>query len=110
MVAFILLIRNAWRILKILFQQEEQKVLLMAVGFVLAIGTVFYHNVEAMTYLDALYLSVMTLTTVGYGDLAPTTSFGKLFSILYVLIGIGIISALIANFHRALTEFHKKRS
>lgn len=110
MVAFALLFRSLWHILKILFRQEEQKAIMLAVLFILMIGTVFYHNIEGMTYLDALYFSVMTLATVGYGDLSPHTALGKLFSIVYVLVGVGIITALIANFNRALVEYHQRKS
>lgn len=109
MVAFALLFRSLWHILKILFRQEEQKAIMLAVLFILMIGTVFYHNIEGMTYLDALYFSVMTLATVGYGDLSPHTALGKLFSIVYVLVGVGIITALIANFNRALVEYHQRK-
>lgn len=109
MVAFALLFRSLWHILRILFRQEEQKALMLAVLFILSIGTIFYHNIEGMSYLDALYFSVMTLATVGYGDLSPQTAFGKLFSILYVFVGVGILTALIANFNRALAEYHKKK-
>ena len=109
MVAFLLLFRSLWHILKILFRQEEQKAIMLALLFILLIGTVFYHNVEGMTYLDALYFSVMTLATVGYGDLAPQTALGKVFTIIYVLIGVGIITGVIANFSRALAEYHKQK-
>ena len=109
MVAFALLFRSLWHILKILFRQDEQKAIMMAVLFILTIGTIFYHNIEKMSYLDALYFSVMTLATVGYGDLSPHTALGKLFTIVYVLIGVGIITAVIANFNRALVEYHKNK-
>ncbi|MBO0409438.1 two pore domain potassium channel family protein [Enterococcus hulanensis] len=109
MVAFALLFRSLWHILKILFRQDEQKAIMLAVLFILTIGTIFYHNIEKMSYLDALYFSVMTLATVGYGDLSPHTALGKLFTIVYVLIGVGIITAVIANFNRALVEYHKNK-
>lgn len=57
----------------------------------LACGTLFYWNVEGWGLLDSLYFSVITLTTVGYGDLAPTTADGKVFTMLYIFAGIGII-------------------
>lgn len=54
-----------------------------------ATGTVFYHYVEAFSWLNSLYFASMTLTTVGYGDLAPATTAGKLFTTVYAFLGIG---------------------
>ena len=59
----------------------------------LTIGTIFYHIVERLSWLDAIYFSVITLASVGYGDIVPKTIPGKIFTIFYVLIGIGIIAA-----------------
>lgn len=59
---------------------------------VLSGGVVFYHYVEKLSYVDSLYFSVITLTTVGYGDISPQTTVGKLFTIFYVLVGIAIIA------------------
>lgn len=59
----------------------------------LLFGTIFYHIVEKLSWLDSWYFSVITLATVGYGDITPKTEIGKLFTTFYVLIGIGIIVA-----------------
>ena len=61
----------------------------------LLVGSVFYHFVEGWSYFDALYFSVVTLTTVGYGDLSPMTMIGKTFTMFYLFIGIGIILSFI---------------
>jgi len=61
------------------------------VFIVLAVGTLFYHFAEGWTWLDSLYFSIITLTTIGYGDLVPTTPLTKLFTIIYIFIGLGII-------------------
>lgn len=61
-------------------------------GLVLAIGTVFYHIVEKLDWLDSVYFCVITLATVGYGDITPRTQLGKFFTIFYVLTGVGIIA------------------
>jgi len=61
---------------------------------VLAIGTVVYHWLEGWSYLDSVYFCVISLATIGYGDLTPTTNVAKLFTILYVMNGIGILLAL----------------
>lgn len=63
----------------------------------LLMGTVFYANAEGWRTLDALYFSVVTLTTIGYGDLAPVTDGAKVFTILYSLVGIGIIAAFVTS-------------
>jgi len=62
---------------------------------VILIGTVFYHSYEAWGWIDSFYFSVITLTTVGYGDFFPTTMVSKIFTTFYVLIGIGIMLSLV---------------
>ncbi len=54
-------------------------------------GTLFYRQTEGWSLLDSFYFSVVTLTTVGYGDLSPTTAAGKVFTILYIFVGLGIV-------------------
>ena len=71
----------------------------------LGIGTVFYHFVEGWNWLDSLYFCVVTLATVGYGDFTPTTELGRLFTIFYILAGVGII----ASFAHSLLERAAKR-
>jgi hypothetical protein len=60
-------------------------------------GSAFYWKVEGWSYLDSLYFSVVTLTTVGYGDFSPDTDAGKLFTIFYILVGLGIVAAFISS-------------
>ena len=69
----------------------------IAVIIMLAIGTLFYHNVEHFGYLNSLYFSAMTLTTVGFGDMAPKTDIGKVFTIFYVFSGVGIMGSYLTT-------------
>lgn len=73
------------------FKDPEFKGLFAFVLIILLSGTIFYHQIEKWNLLDSLYFSVTTLTTVGYGDLAPKTDLGKAFTIIYLFIGIGVI-------------------
>jgi len=56
----------------------------------IALGTVAYHYLEGWSWISSFYFSVATLTTVGYGDLYPTSDFSRLFTAAYVLIGVAI--------------------
>ena len=62
----------------------------------LGIGTIFYHQVESWNWIDSFYFSVTTLSTVGYGDLKPTTNNSKLFTSVYILFGVGVMLASLA--------------
>lgn len=61
-------------------------------AIVLTAGVAFYHFVEHLRIVDAIYFCVITLTTVGYGDIAPKTDIGKLFTAGYVIAGVAIIA------------------
>jgi voltage-gated potassium channel Kch len=75
----------------------------------LVTGTFFYRWSEGWATVDALYFSVVTLTTIGYGDLVPTTTIAKLFTIMYSLIGIGIIAAFITSLALSVRDQHERR-
>ena len=61
----------------------------------LGAGTVSYRIIEGLSWVDSLYFSTITLTTIGYGDIAPQTDGGKLFTVFYVLVGISIVGAFV---------------
>ena len=59
-------------------------------------ATVFYRLVEGWRWVDAFYFSVVTIATVGFGDLSPQTDVGKLFTVFYILTGIGLFVSFAA--------------
>lgn len=73
----------------------EYEVLITLALVILGTGTLFYHGTEGWSWLDSLYFCVITLTTVGYGDITPHTVPGKLFTIAYIFVGIGVLLGFI---------------
>ena len=86
---FLRAIRDAWR------SDEAFRVLLALVVSLLVSGTAFFTLVEGWSVLDSFYFSVTTLTTVGFGDPAPTTALGKIFTVVYIFVGLGVIGGFI---------------
>jgi len=78
----------------------EFKSLMIFIIVLLAGSTVFYSSIEDWTVIDSLYFSVMTMSTIGYGDFVPTTTFSKIFTIIYTILSIGsfvLFTAKIVN-------------
>lgn len=73
------------------------KLIALASVVYIGIGVIAMMKLEKLGFLDSLYFSVVSLTTVGYGDITPETSLGKIFVMIYLIVGIGIIAALANN-------------
>lgn len=59
----------------------------------IGIGTVAFHFLEQWTWVQSFYFSVVTLTTVGYGDFHPTSDPSRLFAAIYILVGVSTVVA-----------------
>lgn len=62
---------------------------LMALAAAVVVGTGGFSLIEGWSIPDSLYVTVQTLTTVGYGDLPPRTGAGRIFAVVIMLIGAG---------------------
>jgi len=90
MVSFLLIIRRVLKGIRGAWHQAPFRAGFLILLALLVSGTVFYSTVEEWSIVDSLYFSVITLATVGYGDFAPRTTAGKLFTIFYIFVGIGL--------------------
>lgn len=90
-------------------KDKHYRSLLGASVFILFSGALVYYYLEGWSYLDSLYFAAITLSTVGYGDFSPQTDLGKLFTIVYIGIGVGLILAFInavyKHFQQARLQF-----
>jgi hypothetical protein len=83
--------------------------MILAAVSLIAFGTTFYWAAEDWTVTESLYFSVVSLTTVGYGDLVPTTDESRLFTALYLILGVGLLMGFItaaANAKLAERQHH----
>lgn len=67
--------------------------LLALTGTLVALATVLFRWLEGWSWIDALFFAVVTISTVGYGDLVPQTVAGKLATMLFIFCGIGLFVA-----------------
>ena len=103
------LIHFFWELWFLVKQPRFRSILIWMVILVL-IGTTFFSWVENWSILDSLYFSIVTLTTVGYGDFSPTTTAGKLFAIIYMIFGLSLIAASISVLAMERQAMHFQKS
>lgn len=84
-----------WRVVLSFLKDREYLELLLTTIVVILVGAVVFHYVEGWRWLDAVYFCVITLTTIGYGDITPQTDLGKVFNMIYILVGLGLILSFI---------------
>ena len=66
--------------------------LAIAIGglaFLTVVGTAGYMLIEHASLLDALFMTITTITTVGYGEIVPLSSAGRIFTMLLIVFGVG---------------------
>lgn len=84
--------------------QQELMAGAVALVFVFLCGTLWYCWVEGWSWEDAVYMTVITLATVGYGETRPLDSQGRLFTIVLILMGVINIGYIVNRFTQAVIE------
>lgn len=70
-------------------------------AILVVVGVIGYMSISEYTFIEALYMTVITVSTVGFGEVHPSTNEEKIFTIILIFTSIGIFAYLIAEF----TEF-----
>lgn len=80
------------------------KTALIIIAALIAIGSVGFHAIEGWGLLESLYVTVMTLTTVGYGDFAPQSRTGMVFTVALVAVGVGTMLYTVGLVAQSMVE------
>lgn len=78
--------------------------MLYAAGALILISSVLMSYIEKQSFTDALWWSIVTCTTVGYGDISPSTGVGRVIAVILMIFGIGFISMLTGTITTFFTE------
>lgn len=73
------------------FRKRVVPVLLLPFAL-LGLATVGYMIIEGWTLIDSLYMAAITMTTVGFGEVQPLSSNGRLFTIVIIMTGVGVVA------------------
>lgn len=88
----------------------EVRPFLVAAANLIAVGTICYTLIEGWDILDSAYFCVITLATVGFGDFTPVTRLGKIFTMFYIVAGLGVLSSFIGAMTRvSVQRTHERR-
>jgi len=89
-----------------MLQSGENKIQKSLLLFAAAIvfGIVGYMLIEGWGFLDALYMTIITLGTIGFGEIHPLSPTGRIFTIFLIIFGLGTAASVINNFGSILLE------
>lgn len=72
-------------------------------------GTVFFHFIEGWSWIDSYFFTIVTLSTVGYGNLVPATVLGKIATTIIIFGGLGVFASAIQYFAAYTVEKREKK-
>lgn len=73
------------------------------------IGTVAYMTLEGYTMLDAFYMTMLIVSTVGFSEVSPLSDAGKIFTSLYMILNLGILAYIVSAISRYIFEGEFKK-
>ncbi|MDR1018716.1 MAG: potassium channel family protein [Lachnospiraceae bacterium] len=80
--------------------------LLYTSGTLIFISSIFYSMFEKVSFSKALWWSIVTTTTVGYGDISPRTNAGKVLAVILMILGIALVGMLTSTIVSFFSKKH----
>lgn len=76
-----------------------------AIVVVIALGTTGFYFIEGWSFTDSLFMTVTTVTTVGYGEVHPLSQTGRIFSICLMLVGVGTVAYALSTTVQSIVQW-----
>lgn len=73
------------------FKRSNLRLGIIAVLVAITVGTIIFRWLEGWSVVDSLYVTIQTVTTVGFGDLTPKSMTGRIFASIFMLAGVGVV-------------------
>jgi voltage-gated potassium channel len=102
MMRFIRVYVELFRAVFAAFRAPRVQALLVVCLLIALTEALVFTRVEGWSLLDAFYFSVVSMATVGYGDLAPTTPLGKVSCMVFLVVGIGVFVLTVSSIAQAI--------
>lgn len=83
---------------------KKLRIAVLGLILIFIIGTIGYHNIEGWSLAESLYMTAITLSTIGYGDFYPVTDVGRFFTVLLVIFGVGTMLYTIGLLTETMVE------
>lgn len=93
--------------IKFFFEINGLKYMIFASLSCIIAGGIAIHFVEGMTFFDGIWWSFVTATTVGYGDISPSTPAGRVIAAILMIVGIGLIGSLTSTLTALFFQKHE---
>ncbi len=78
---------------------------IIALALVIAFGTIGFRLIEGWSFTDSLFMTVTTVTTVGYGEVHPLSQGGRIFAIVLMLIGVGTVAYALSSTVQSIVQW-----
>jgi voltage-gated potassium channel len=77
---------------------------LFALACAIAFGTLGFHLIEGWSLSESLYMTVQTVTTVGYGDMPPQSDHGRAFATIFMIMGVGTVAYALSSTVQSIVQ------
>jgi hypothetical protein len=87
-----------------IFSDVKVRGLLLFTMSLIALATILFWWIEGWPWIDAAFFAITTISTIGYGNITPVTTAGKLVTMGYIMLGLGVFVATTSAVAEALVR------